>query len=83
MKTEYRKEFDHCFLIVTCSWKQSKDFAIRMMEENKIEYLFPVTSRMLNGHLQLYYEVTNLTPLTEIYDHMPMSISMSAVSPFV
>ncbi len=76
MKTEYRKEFDHCFLIVTCSWKQTKDFAIRMMEENKIEYLFPVTSRMLNGHLQLYYEVTNLTPLTEIYDHMPMSISM-------
>ena len=76
MKAEFQRESEHHYLVIDFSSVQMGKFAVRILEENKIAHLCPVTCREMNAHLQLYYEISGLEVLTAVYDHMPMSGAM-------
>ena len=72
MKTEYRKETEHDYLIIDIGAAKKTD-DMTMLEENKIDHLAPLTTGVLNGHLRLYYEVTGCEPFMNAYGQTPMS----------
>ena len=72
MKTEYRKETEHDYLIID-SGTDGKNDDLTMLEENNIDHLASLTTGVLNGHLRLYYEVTGCEPFMSAYGQTPMS----------
>ena len=78
MKTEYRKESEHDYFIINSS-RVKKGFDLTMLEENRIDHLAPLTTGMLNGHLQLYYEITGYDPLTDVFEQIQATMSGSVI----
>ena len=59
-----QKEQSHQYLIIAQT-PEMDEFALRMILENHIQGLVAVRQRMFNGEMNLYYDITGKTPLSD------------------
>ena len=70
----YERSMNHNYMILSkCDFfgkegDRSSDFRTRMLLENKIPGLLPVTHRLVNGESRYYYEINSLQSLDRLYD---------------
>ena len=66
MRTEYKRDFNHNYLIITIDKKP--DYQLRMLVENDIPGVLKAISKEWNGEEKLYYEISSKQPLTRLYE---------------
>lgn len=70
----YERSMNHNYMILSkCDFfgkesDRNSDFRTRMLLENKIPGLLPVTHRLVNGESRYYYEINSLQSLDRLYD---------------
>ena len=70
----YERSMNHNYMILSkCDFfgkegDKNGDFRTRMLLENKISGLLPVTHRLVNGESRYYYEINSLQSLDRLYD---------------
>lgn len=70
----YERSMNHNYLILsTCDFFGKKDvgsndYRTKMLLENHIPGLLPVTHRLINGESRYYYEINSLQSLDRLYD---------------
>ncbi|MBO5144726.1 MAG: FHA domain-containing protein [Lachnospiraceae bacterium] len=70
----YERSMNHNYLILsTCDYFGKKDagcrdYRTKMLLENQIPGLLPVTHRQINGESRYYYEINSLQSLDRLYD---------------
>lgn len=70
----YERSMNHNYMILSkCDFFGKKDggssdFRERMLLENRIPGLLPVTHRLVNGESRYYYEINSLQSLDRLYD---------------
>ena len=47
--------------------EEEQDYRVRMLLDNKIEGLLPVSNRMVNGESKYYYEINSLQSMDRVY----------------
>lgn len=70
LHTEYKRDLNHNYLLVReLDSKESDEFYIRMISENKLSCLLPMEIRYEDGEEILYYEISSLQSLKRIYEN--------------
>lgn len=70
----YERSMNHNYMILSrCDFfgresGKSSDYRTRMLLENHIPGLLPVTHRLINGESRYYYEINSLQSLDRLYD---------------
>lgn len=70
----FERSMNHNYMILSrCNFFENKndratDYRVRMLLENHIPGLLPVTHRMMNGESRYYYEINSLQSLDRLYD---------------
>lgn len=69
----YERSMNHNYMILSkCDFfgkgNGNSDFRTRMLLENRIPGLLPVTHRLVNGESRYYYEINSLQSLDRLYD---------------
>ncbi len=70
----FERSMNHNYIILSqCSYfgkeaRESVDYRTKMLLENRIPGLLPVTHRRMNGECRYYYEINSLQPLDRVYD---------------
>ena len=70
----FERSMNHNYIILNqCSYfgkeaRESVDYRTKMLLENRIPGLLPVTHRRMNGECRYYYEINSLQPLDRVYD---------------
>lgn len=71
----FERSMNHNYMILSrCSFfgkesgGKSDDYRTRMLLENRIPGLLPVTHRLVNGESRYYYEINSLQSLDRLYD---------------
>lgn len=60
-QVKYKREAGHNYLVL--NGMENRDYRLRMVLENKIPGLLPLTLRRWNGEEEYYYDITSLQPL--------------------
>lgn len=69
----FERSMNHNYMILSkCSFfekggTQSRDYRTRMLLENRIPGLLPITHRLVNGESRYYYEINSLQSLDRLY----------------
>lgn len=72
--TSYERSMNHNYMVLgSCNFfgtvkECSSDYRVRMLLENKIQGLLPVTSRQVNGESRYYYEINSLQSLDRLIE---------------
>ncbi|MDE7417742.1 MAG: FHA domain-containing protein [Lachnospiraceae bacterium] len=70
----FERSMNHNYMILSkCSFfgkseDKSKDYRTKMLLENRIPGLLPITHRLVNGESRYYYEINSLQSLDRLYD---------------
>ena len=70
----YERNMNHNYMVLyQCDFfgtakDSSHDYRVRMLLENKIEGLLPITHRQVNGESRYYYEINSLQPLDRLIE---------------
>lgn len=70
----FERSMNHNYMILSkCSFfgksgDKGSDYRAKMLLENRIPGLLPVTHRMINGESRYYYEINSLQSLDRLYD---------------
>ena len=70
----FERSMNHNYMILSkCSFfgkneDKGKDYRTKMLLENRIPGLLPVTHRLVNGESRYYYEINSLQSLDRLYD---------------
>lgn len=69
----FERSMNHNYMILSkCSFfgksDNHRDYRAKMLLENRIPGLLPVTHRMVNGDSRYYYEINSLQSLDRLYD---------------
>lgn len=70
----FERSMNHNYMILSkCSFfgksvDNSKDYRTKMLLENRIPGLLPITHRLINGESRYYYEINSLQSLDRLYD---------------
>lgn len=73
-KISFERSMNHNYMILSkCSFfgkgeGEGGDYRTRMLLENRIPGLLPVTHRLINGESRYYYEINSLQSLDRLYD---------------
>ena len=60
MKTEYRRDLQHTWMILSGGGVPEKDaYSVRMLTENRINGLVPCKTVSLDGELRFYYDISS------------------------
>ena len=73
----YERSMNHNYMILSkCNFfdtaVSNTDFRTRMLLENNIKGLLPVSLRQINGEDRYYYEINSLQAFDRLYDHKEM-----------
>ncbi|MBQ5850832.1 MAG: hypothetical protein IIW54_08485, partial [Lachnospiraceae bacterium] len=73
----YERSMNHNYMILSkCNFfdtaVSNSDFRTRMLLENNIKGLLPVSFRQINGEDRYYYEINSLQAFDRLYDHKEM-----------
>ena len=72
MKTEYRRDLRHTWMILSGGNVPDEEaYPVRMLTENQIGGLLSCTAARLNGELRFYYDITALYSLKTILEAEP------------
>lgn len=69
MKTTYRREMKHNYLIINPDVPEYKGFETQMLEKNSIEGLLEFHIKSLDGQRSCYYEITSKQSLSRILEY--------------
>ena len=70
----FERSMNHNYMILSrCSFfgkseNRNTDYRTKMLLENRIPGLLPVTHRLINGESRYYYEINSLQSLDRLYD---------------
>ena len=70
----FERSMNHNYMILSkCDFfgretDKSNDYRTRMLLENHIPGLLPVTHRLINGESRYYYKINSLQSLDRLYD---------------
>jgi hypothetical protein len=73
MDVSFERSMNHNYMILSCcdffgsGTQTTNDFRIKMLLENNIQGLLPVTHRIVNGESRYYYEINSLQSLERLY----------------
>ena len=71
----YKRELNHSYLVRKCGQPELlKEYAWRMMEENRIGRLLDCRQRFLDGETFLYYDISSRQPLERLYESTKMGV---------
>ena len=69
MKAEYKRDLKNNYLVIEAETENDmEDYIIHMTEQNRIPGLLPMQVRKMDGSCYLYYEITSLQPMSDIYE---------------
>ena len=73
----YERSMNHNYMILSkCNFfdtaVSNSDFRTRMLLENNIKGLLPVSFRQINGEDRYYYEINSLQAFDRLYDNKEM-----------
>lgn len=74
----YERSMNHNYMILSkCNFFDTNvinenDFRVKMLLENNIKGLLPVSFRQINGEDRYYYEINSLQAFDRFYDHKEM-----------
>jgi FOG: FHA domain len=74
----YERSMNHNYMVLyQCDFfgtakDNSRDYRVRMLLENKIQGLLPVTHRQVNGESRYYYEINSLQSLDRLIEKSEM-----------
>lgn len=72
--TSYERSMNHNYMVLgSCNFFEmvkecGSDYRVRMLLENKIQGLLPVTNRQVNGESRYYYEINSLQSLDRLIE---------------
>lgn len=75
----FERSMNHNYMILhKCDFfgkgaNRTADYRTRMLLENRIPGLLPVTHRLSNGESRYYYEINSLQSLDRVYDKMKLT----------
>ena len=70
----FERDMNHNYMVLyKCDFfgaakDNSRDYRVRMLLENKIQGLLPITHRQVNGESRYYYEINSLQPLDRLIE---------------
>lgn len=70
----FERDMNHNYMVLyKCDFfgaakDNSRDYRVRMLLENKIQGLLPITHRQVNGESRYYYEINSLQPLDQMIE---------------
>lgn len=74
MEVKYYKELNHNYLILKRTADiQEQDYQIRMITENKFNYLLPCITRNVNNEICLYYEISSKQSIKHLFEKEKIS----------
>lgn len=65
MKTEYRRDLQHSYLVIQEEETKEQDYTVRMISENKIEGLLALEIRKIDRQILFYYDITSKISVAE------------------
>lgn len=65
MKTEYRRDLQHSYLVLSPETGNEDAYPLRMITENKIQGLLSCSCRRMNEEILYYYDITSKISLAE------------------
>lgn len=65
MRTEYRRDLQHSYLVLSPGEKQEEAYPLRMITENQIQGLLSCSCRRMNEEILYYYDITSRISLAE------------------
>lgn len=72
--TTYERTMNHTYMVLrTCDFfetekEEKQDYRTRMLLENRIPGILPVTQRRQNGETCFYYEINSLQSMSQLYE---------------
>lgn len=72
MEVSYQRDLNHNYMIVENPGISGGEYTVRMLEQNQIQGLLPVSVRKMDGKTYLYYEITSRQALSSIYETRKM-----------
>ena len=74
MKTEYRRDLQHTWMILYGGKVPEKeDYSVRMLTENRIGGLVPCKTVSLDGRLRFYYDISSRHALRTVLETEPVT----------
>lgn len=65
MKTEYRRDLQHSYLVIHTEETEEQDYTVRMMAENRLEGLLTLDVRKIDRQILFYYDITSRISVAE------------------
>ncbi|EOS49345.1 hypothetical protein C809_01574 [Lachnospiraceae bacterium MD335] len=78
----FERDMNHNYMVLyKCDFfgaakDNSRDYRVRMLLENKIQGLLPITHRQVNGESRYYYEINSLQPLDRLIEKNELDYRM-------
>lgn len=72
--TSYERTMNHTYMVLSkCDFfgieqEEKEDYRVRMLLENRIPGILPVTQRRQDGENKFYYEINSLQPISQMYE---------------
>jgi len=73
MEIKYHRELNHNYLITKCE-KDNDGYKSRMLATNKLNGFLTVSKRIINNESYLFYEITSMQSLSNIYSIKGMTL---------
>lgn len=74
MEARYYRDYKHCYMIIGCeNAKTAESYACRMLTAGRVEGLLRCTLRHVNGISCLYYDITSMAALDQMYLNRKMN----------
>lgn len=74
MEARYYRDYKHCYMILGCeNVKTAESYACRMLTAGRVEGLLRCTLRHVNGISCLYYDITSMAALDQMYLNRKMN----------
>ncbi|MDK2807285.1 MAG: hypothetical protein PWP24_14 [Clostridiales bacterium] len=67
MQVEYKRDMYRNYLVLLCDQSLFEGYEIGMLQNNKIKGLLPVTVKRIDQDTHLYYDITSMQPVAEVY----------------
>lgn len=72
MNTEYKRENHKSYLVIKNCGKEEENYDLKMLGDNPINGLLPISRHVFNGEEELYYDISTKQPLSVLYEKREM-----------
>lgn len=78
--TKYERTMNHTYMVLskceffTVEQEEKEDYRVRMLLENRIPGILPVTQRRQGGENRFYYEINSLQSMSQLYEKEEINV---------